>query len=136
MSDVIGGHSHLTGSRATRERTMPITDRRQAIDEKVREVAGTIVEMIDENQLADIPDEALGKLFASVITAYAAKVQSGDTPPLFAGNIGVTDVDVKISALAIIEAVGLNVFELGLWQSWSGLGKRKSGADATRELAK
>ena len=113
---------------------MPITDKSRAIDEKVREVAGTIAEMIDENRLADIPDEALGQLFASVITLYGAKVQSGNTPPAFAGNIGVTDVDVKISALAIIEAVGLNVFELGLWQAWSGLGKRRP--DAPRETAK
>jgi len=114
---------------------MPTTDRSQAIAEKVREVAGSIVEMIDENRLADIPDEALGKLFASVITAYAAKVQDGNTPPPFAGNIGVTDVDVKICAIAIIEAVGLNVFELGLWQAWSGLGKRQPDADTRRSRA-
>ena len=108
---------------------MPTTDRSKAIAGKVSEVAGSIVEMIDENRLAEIPDEALGKLFASVITAYAAKVQDGNTPPAFASNIGVTDVDVKICAIAIIEAVGLNVFELGLWQAWSNLGKRKPEAD-------
>ena len=110
---------------------MSQAERKQAIDEKIREIAGTIVELLDEKRAADIPDQALGELFASVIKVYAAKVQDGNTPPAFAGNIGVTDEDVKIGCVAIIEAVGLNVFELGLWQSWTTLGKRKLDAVAT-----
>ena len=113
---------------------MSATAPSEAIAEKIREISGTLVELLDEKRYAEIPDEALGKLFASVITAYAAKVQDGNTPPAFAGNIGVTDEDVKIGCCAIIEAVGLNVFELGLWQSWTTLGKRKpEAAPASRK---
>ena len=109
---------------------MTQTERSQAIAETIGEVAGTMIELLDENRASEIPDEALGMLFASVIKVYGAKVQDGNTPPAFAGNIGVTDEDVKISCVAIIEAVGLNVFELGLWQAWTTLGKRKPDAAA------
>ena len=40
-------------------------------------------------------------------------------------NSGVTVTDVMIGCTAMLEAVNSLVFELGLWQSWTSLGKRK-----------
>ncbi|MGH7087940.1 MAG: hypothetical protein ACREFQ_03480, partial [Stellaceae bacterium] len=51
--------------------------------------------------------------------------QEGEPPPPFAGNVGVTVTDVMINCTAMLEAVNSLVFELGLWQSWTSLGKRK-----------
>jgi hypothetical protein len=95
------------------------------VSELASEVAATFADAVDENRLADIPDDALGQIFASCVRVYAAKAQEGDAPPPFARNVGVTVTDVMIGCTAMLEAVNSLVFELGLWQSWTSLGKRK-----------
>jgi hypothetical protein len=73
----------------------------------------------------------LGQIFASCVRLYAAKAQEGDAPPPFARNVGVTVTDVMIGCTAMLEAVNSLVFELGLWQSWTSLGKRKRVTEDT-----
>jgi hypothetical protein len=97
------------------------------------EIAARFAEAIDENRLDDIPDDSLGQLFASVVRAYAAKAQADGAPRPFARNSGVTATDVMIGCSAMLEGVNLQVFELGLWQSWSRVGKRKPEATAQPE---
>jgi len=93
--------------------------------ERASDLAAEFAEAIEENRLEDIPDEALGQLFANVVKVYGAKAQEGEPPPPFARNSGVTDVDVLISCLAVLEATGSLVFELGLWQSMTSVGRRR-----------
>jgi hypothetical protein len=100
-------------------------DRAAKVSELASELAGTFAEAIEENRLDTIPDDALGQLFASVVRLYAAKAQEGEPPPPFARNVGVTATDVMIGCTAMLEAVNSLVFELGLWQSWTNIGKRK-----------
>ena len=95
------------------------------VQELASELAGLMAEAVDENRLSDVPDEALGQLFAACVRVYGAMAQDGETPSPFSGNIGVTVTDVMISCTAMLEAVNSLVFELGLWQSWTSLGKRK-----------
>ena len=108
------------------------------ISELASELAGLMSEAVDENRLADIPDEAIGQVLAACVRAYGAKCQDGDAPPPFARNMGVTVTDVMIGCTAMLEAVNSLVFELGLWQSWTSLGKRKrhnpTDADADAEI--
>lgn len=78
---------------------------------------------LDGNALATIPDDSLGQLLASVIRIYAAKAQSGPAPFPFARNSSVTPTDVMIGCTAMLDGLGLNVFELGMWQDMSGIGK-------------
>jgi hypothetical protein len=104
------------------------------VAELASELAGLMAEAVDENRLADIPDDAIGQVLAACVRAYGAKAQEGEPPPPFARNMGVTVTDVMIGCTAMLEAVNSLVFELGLWQSWTSLGKRKrhvdTGADA------
>lgn len=95
------------------------------IAELASEIAATFADAIDENRLDDIPDDSLGQLFASIVRAYAAKAQADGAPRPFARNSGVTATDVMIGCTAMLEGVGLQVFELGLWQAWSRIGKLK-----------
>lgn len=78
---------------------------------------------VDGEALATIPEDSLGQLLASVIRIYAAKAQSGDAPYPFARNSSVTPTDVMIGCTAMLDGLGLNVFELGMWQDMSGIGK-------------
>jgi len=109
--------------------------KRARMSELAGELAGLMAEAVDENRLADIPDEALGSVFAATVRAYGAKCQEGDAPAPFARNMGVTVTDVMIGCTAMLEAVNSLVFELGLWQSWTSLGKRKRHADSDSEVA-
>ena len=101
-----------------------------AIAELASDIAARFAEAIEANRLDDIPDDSLGQLFASVVRAYAAKAQADGAPRPFARNSGVTATDVMIGCTAMLEGVGLQLFELGLWQAWSRVGKRKP-AEAT-----
>jgi hypothetical protein len=87
------------------------------------EVAGRMAEAVDEHALESIPDEALGQIFGSLVRVFAAKAQAGRTPRPFARNSGIAITDVAICCTALMDSVGLSSFELGAWQTMSGLGK-------------
>ncbi|HUB97121.1 MAG TPA: hypothetical protein VL993_14460 [Stellaceae bacterium] len=109
-------------------------DRAARVSELASELSAMLSEAVDENRLGDVPDDALGQVFAAVVRFYGAKCQDGDAPPPFARNMGVTVTDVMIGCTAMLEAVNSLVFELGLWQSWTSLGKRKQHVDNDAEI--
>ena len=87
------------------------------------ELAGLMAEAVDERDLDRVPDEPLGQLFGSLVRVFAAKAQAGPTPRPFARNSGIAITDVAIACTALMDTVGLSAFELGAWQSMSGIGK-------------
>lgn len=110
-------------------------DRQAKISELASEIAALFAEMIEEDRLSEVPDDALGQIFASVVRLYAAKAQQGNPPRPFARNSGITATDVMIGCTAMLEGVNVPLFDLALWQSWSTVGKRlpedaESGADS------
>jgi hypothetical protein len=87
------------------------------------DIAALCAEAVDAGEPGRIPDDSLGQLFGAVVRLYAAKAQAGRTPRPFGRNSGVTVTDVAISCTALLDSVGLEVFELGAWQHMSGLGR-------------
>ena len=66
-----------------------------------------------------VSDASLQNLFASVARLHALK--SGDLPiPAFGARRDVTANYVMIAATAMLRAVNVQVFELAMWQSFSG----------------
>lgn len=92
------------------------------------ETARRCAEAIDGDRLADIPTDALGQLFASVVRLYAAKAQLGETPPPFGRHGSVTATDVAIGCTAMLEGVGLTLFDLGAWQTLASVRPAKKSA--------
>jgi hypothetical protein len=78
---------------------------------------------IERERLDEIPNEDLGQVFASVLRVMAAKAQNGEVVRPFGRNSGVTATDVAIGCTAMLESVNLALFELGAWQSMSGVGR-------------
>jgi hypothetical protein len=78
---------------------------------------------IENNRFEDIPAEALGQLFASVVQVYAAKAQAGEDLLPFGRNSTMTATDVAIGCTAMLDAVNLTLFELGAWQAMSSVGR-------------
>ena len=51
---------------------------------------------------------------------YAAKVEAGEPILPCVTHHGLSATDAMTSASGLLRAVNLAVFELGMWQSWTG----------------
>jgi hypothetical protein len=94
--------------------------------ELASELSALCADAIDNGTLDAIPNDSLGQIFASVVRLYAAKAQEdGPAPRPFGRNSGVTPTDVAIGCTALLDGVGLQVFELGAWQTMSNVARFK-----------
>jgi hypothetical protein len=83
-------------------------------------LAGTVEQALKDGKLDLLPPDALQALFASLCKLYSANVEQG-APYLPVGpRSGVTPTDVMVVASKLLRATNLQVFELGMWQSWTG----------------
>jgi hypothetical protein len=67
-----------------------------------------------------LSDADVQSLLANAVRLYAERAQERDgaLPAFPAGAATATDVMVTVTAM--LKAVNLQVFELGMWQAWSG----------------
>jgi hypothetical protein len=64
--------------------------------------------------------EALQALMAAVCKTYAAQIEAGEQLLPLPERGGATATEVMITASGLLKAANLAVFELGMWQSWTG----------------
>jgi hypothetical protein len=64
--------------------------------------------------------EALQALMAAACKTYAAQVEAGEQVLPLPQRGGATATEVMITASGLLKAANLAVFELGMWQSWTG----------------
>lgn len=64
--------------------------------------------------------EAMQKLMTALCRVYAVQVENGAThTPIPEGQV-VSPTGVMLTASGLLRAANLAVFELGMWQSWTG----------------
>ncbi len=73
-----------------------------------------------DGKLDLIQPPAMQALMGALCKVYSANEDSGNRYPILAGRAAVTGTDVMIVCGALLKAVDLQVFELGMWQSWAG----------------
>jgi hypothetical protein len=84
-----------------------------------KKVAATLERGIVDGKLDMVSAEALQKLIAAACRVYTARLEAGEQfMPIPKNSISATDVMVTASGL--LKAADLAVFELGMWQSWTG----------------
>jgi hypothetical protein len=82
-------------------------------------LAAALERGIVDGKLDLVTAEALQKLIAAACRVYTARVEAGEAiTPVPKHSISATDVMVTASGL--LRAADLAVFELGMWQSWTG----------------
>ena len=82
-------------------------------------LAAALERGIVDGKLDLVTTEALQKLIAAACRVYTARVEAGEAiTPVPKHSISATDVMVTASGL--LRAADLAVFELGMWQSWTG----------------
>lgn len=66
-------------------------------------------------------DAEIQAMLATAVRLYAERASEADGGfPAFAPDAPMTATEVMITVTAMLKAVNLQVFELGMWQSWSG----------------
>jgi hypothetical protein len=84
-----------------------------------QKLAATLERGIVDGKLDVLTAEALQKLIAAACRVYTARTEAGEQfTPIAKNSISATDVMVTASGL--LKAADLAVFELGMWQSWTG----------------
>jgi hypothetical protein len=68
-----------------------------------------------------IDDAGIQAVLGQAVRLYAERAAGRDEPfAAFAADAGVTATDAMVAVTAILKAVNLQLFELGMWQAWSG----------------
>jgi hypothetical protein len=80
------------------------------------ELRGMVEEMLAAGDADRVPDEAVQQLLTAAVRLYAAKEE--DRPRPFPENDEVTATEVLVTVSEMLEAVDVEVFELGIWQAW------------------
>jgi hypothetical protein len=77
-----------------------------------------IASLGDGGGLEDTDAQAL---LAAAVRIYAERAEARDEPlPAFPPDAGITATHAMLAVTAILKAVNVQVFELGMWQTWSG----------------
>ena len=83
-------------------------------------LAADLDHALAEGRLDVITPEALQAVIAAVCRIYSAHVEAGNQFLPLPNQNRVMDTDVMVMASSLLRAVNLQVFELGMWQSWTG----------------
>ncbi|HEV3395992.1 MAG TPA: hypothetical protein VG100_07620 [Xanthobacteraceae bacterium] len=68
-----------------------------------------------------LSDADMQALFAAAVRIYADRMEERDEPlAAFPADAGITATHVMVAVTAMLKAVNVQVFELGMWQAWSG----------------
>ena len=66
-------------------------------------------------------DAEIQAMLARAVRLYAERAAESDNAlPAFPSDAPMTATEVMVTVTAMLKAVNLQVFELGMWQAWSG----------------
>ena len=84
-----------------------------------KRLAATLERSIVDGNLDLVAADALQAVIAAACRVYTARREAGENiAPVGKNSISATDVMVTASGL--LQAADLAVFELGMWQNWTG----------------
>ena len=83
-------------------------------------LAGDIDRAINEGRTDILSEAAVQALMAAACRSYSAQIEAGGSYLPLADRSRVSSTDVMLSASGLLKAANLAVFELGMWQSWTG----------------
>jgi hypothetical protein len=83
-------------------------------------LAAEIEQALARGERDVLSPQALQALTAAVCKAYGARVEAGEQLLPLPERGGATATDVMVTASGLLKAANLAVFELGMWQSWTG----------------
>jgi hypothetical protein len=87
---------------------------------EAQRLAAEIERAVAQGKLDVLTPDAAQALMAALCRLYSARVESGqELLPLPSRGVA-NATDVMITASGLLKSANLAVFELGMWQSWTG----------------
>jgi hypothetical protein len=84
------------------------------------ELAVLIERELSNGNTGVLSQAALQDLTAALCKTYSARVEAGEAILPLRGRTAVSSTDIMTTASGLLKAANLAVFELGMWQSWTG----------------
>jgi hypothetical protein len=104
---------------AVRPAVKPVAVASNGASADAKRLAAVLERGIVDGKLDMVTTDALQALIAAACRVYTARTEAGEKfTPVTRNSISATDVMVTASGL--LKAADLAVFELGMWQSWTG----------------
>jgi hypothetical protein len=91
----------------------------QDLVDAAERLAHSLNGMIATGQAGAFPDQTMRSLMTALVKLYAAKFDEGQRPALLDAGGDVSATAVLVTTSALMKASNLEIFELGMWQSWS-----------------
>jgi hypothetical protein len=83
-------------------------------------IAREIERALASGKLDTLTPEALHALMGACCKTYAMRVEAGENLLPIPQRSTVSPTEVMVTASGLLRAANLAVFELGMWQSWTG----------------
>jgi hypothetical protein len=97
----------------------PVAAAPSGVSAEAERLAAALEQSIVDDKLDTISAPALQKLIAAASRLYRARREAGeDFWPVGRNSLSATDV--MITASGLLRSADLAVFELGMWQNWTG----------------
>jgi hypothetical protein len=91
-----------------------------ALAVRAAELARDVEAALAAGRAEALPPECIQSLMSATCRAYAAHDEAGIKYPPLAGNNPATATDVMVTTSGLLKAAGLQVFELGMWVTYTG----------------
>jgi hypothetical protein len=83
-------------------------------------LAAEIERSLASGKLDTLTPQALQALMSACCKTYATRVEAGENLLPIPQRSTVSPTEVMVTASGLLRAANLAVFELGMWQSWTG----------------
>ncbi len=85
-----------------------------------KQLAADIEQALSRGEADLLSEDAIQALMAAACRSYAARIEAGSNFLPLTPRSPVTSTDVMVTASGLLKSANLAVFELGMWQSWTG----------------
>ena len=83
-------------------------------------LAARIERDLREGRLDTLTPQAFQALMAALCRSYGAQLEAGGNFPPISDRGSVSPTEIMTTTSGLLRAANLAVFELGMWQSWTG----------------
>jgi hypothetical protein len=87
---------------------------------EAKQLAATIERDLREGRLDTLTPEAFQALMAALCRSYGTQLEAGADFLPVADRASVSPTEIMTTTSGLLKAANLAVFELGMWQSWTG----------------
>ena len=91
-----------------------------ALTAQAQDLTKALIAAFQAGSLNEIEPRIQQGLIAALLKVYGAQIEEGATHALVGGRTALTSTDAMIACHSLLKAADLQVFDLGVWQSWTG----------------